>query len=206
MNNTYKKITLVFGLFIMLSSSVLAQDTQTTAPPRNDSLIIERSSPDTVMLQSYASRYNPRKALLYAAILPGLGQIYNKKYWKLPLVYGGFTWIGIWVNNYNKSYKEARSELFYRLENGYEKDGDVRPGNNYTTLSYRNAVDRLRRERDFMIILMGGMYLLQIIDAHVDAHLKEFDLNPNLQVKLQPMIEQDAVLGRQTGISLTIKF
>jgi hypothetical protein len=57
-----------------------------------------------------------------------------------------------------------------------------------------------------MIILMGGVYLLQIIDAHVDAHLKEFDLNPNLQVRLEPMIENDQMTGRQAGFSIFIKF
>jgi hypothetical protein len=57
-----------------------------------------------------------------------------------------------------------------------------------------------------MIILMGGVYLLQIIDAHVDAHLKEFDLNPNLQVRLEPMIDNDPMIGRQAGFSVFLKF
>ena len=76
-----------------------------------------------------------------------------------------------------------------------------------TTLKqYRIAVDKSRRERDYMIIIMGAVYILQIIDAHVDAHLKEFDLNPRLQVSIEPMMEQTPVLGRQTGASLVMKF
>jgi hypothetical protein len=57
-----------------------------------------------------------------------------------------------------------------------------------------------------MNILLGGMYVLQIIDAHVDAHLKEFDLNPNLKARIEPTIEQSQMLGRQTGVSLYITF
>jgi hypothetical protein len=57
-----------------------------------------------------------------------------------------------------------------------------------------------------MVILMGGMYLLQMIDAHVDAHLKEFDLNPDLKVSIEPTISQDAMTGRQTGIAVIFRF
>ena len=122
--------------------------------------------------------------MLYAAVVPGMGQIYNKKYWKLPLVYGGFIAIGYAINFYQEGYTKYKKELYYNLENGYTDDNDIRPGDDYTTSNYRKIVDQYKRERDFMIILMGGMYLLQIVDAHVDAHLKEFDLNPNLQVSI----------------------
>ena len=190
-----KKRGLVLFLLFMLSMPVLrAQDS------------LFNQSRDTVALKSYAARYNPNKALLLAAILPGAGQIYNKKYWKLPLVYGGFIALGYSINFYNGLYKSYKKVLYYNLEHGYTDDSDFRPGDQYTTGSYRNGIDKAQRERDFMVILMGGMYLLQIIDAHVDAHLKEFDLNPNLQVKLQPMMEQDAMMGKQTGFSLVFKF
>ncbi len=158
------------------------------------------------MLKSYAKRYDPQRALLLAAIVPGLGQIYNKKYWKLPLVAGGFIGIGYGFNFYNTNYQKYKKELFYNLENGYEADNESRPGENITTGTYRTAVDFYRNKRDLMALLMGGMYLLQIIDAHVDAHLKEFDLNPNLQVSIQPSINQNDLIGRQSGVSIIIKF
>jgi hypothetical protein len=134
-----------------------------------------------------------------------MGQVYNKKYWKLPLVYGGFISIGYGINFYNQLYKEYKHELFINLEQGFGEN-EIRPDTRTTTRGYRVAVDRAKRERDFMIILMGGMYLLQIIDAHVDAHLKEFDLNPDLQVSVEPMMEQNSLIGRQTGVSLVIRF
>lgn len=166
-----------------------------------DTIFIENQ--DTVLLKSYAKRYNPRKALLLAAIVPGLGQIYNKKYWKLPLVYGGFYLIGRQINFYNDIYTTYKFQLFTNLETSATKS-KVYPY--YTTDQLRRIVDKSRRERDFMVILMGGMYLLQIIDAHVDAHLKEFDLNPNLRVSLEPTITQDALIGRQTGMALVFRF
>lgn len=177
-----------------------------------DSLIItsdstfQRAVADTVILESYASRYDPRKALLYAAVVPGMGQIYNKKYWKLPLVYGGFFGFAYGIDFYQKGYTKYKNELYYNLENGYEEDGDIRPDDTYTTANYRRIVDLYKRQRDFMIILMAGMYLLQIIDAHVDAHLKEFDLNPNLQVSVRPVMEQTAMLGNQKGFTIVLKF
>lgn len=166
-----------------------------------DTIIIENQ--DTVLLQSYAKRYNPRKALLLAAVIPGLGQIYNKKYWKLPLVYGGFYIIADGMDYYNNIYTRYKGQLFANLEN----NRDVSPVSPfYTTAQLRRIVDRARRERDFMVVLMGGMYILQMIDAHVDSHLKEFDLNPNLHVSLEPTISQDALIGRQTGVALIFRF
>lgn len=184
---------------------------------RGDSVIVEsrdtlivQGGPDTVLIESYAKRYDPRKAILYAAVLPGLGQVYNKKYWKLPLVYGGFYGIGYGLNWYNKLHKEYRGYLFDNLEKGIGENGENpdQPSKlrGYTTASLRTLEERTRRERDFMIILMGGMYILQMIDAHVDAHLKEFDLNPRLQVSLEPSIDANPLAGRTTGVALVIRF
>jgi hypothetical protein len=169
-----------------------------------DTIFIENQ--DTVLIKSYAKRFDPRKALLYAAVVPGLGQVYNKKYWKLPLVYGGFFLIGNGINYYNKIYTTYKGQLFHNLENNLGATGKNPDYPYYTTTQLRRIVDRARRERDFMVILMGGMYLLQIIDAHVDAHLKEFDLNPNLRVSLEPTVTQDALIGRQTGVALVFRF
>jgi Family of unknown function (DUF5683) len=161
----------------------------------------KQAIPDTVEIKSYATQYDPNKAALYAAVLPGLGQVYNKKYWKLPLVYGGFIGFGYGINFYQTGYKKYKAELFDVLETDapYSTSG-------YTEDQLRTIVDRYRRERDFMIILMAGMYLLQIVDAHVDAHLKEFDLNPNLHVKLQPIWETDMLTGRSAGFSIKFRF
>lgn len=193
-----------FAVFLLIVLGCLSHSlhAQKTTP---DSVQVlkpgNQQSTDTIQIKSYADRYDPRKAALFAAVLPGLGQIYNKKYWKLPLVYGGLGATIYAVNFYEDLYKDYKGQLFYILETGEatSKEG-------YTEDQLRSAIDRSRRERDFMLILMAGTYILQIIDAHVDAHLKEFDLNPELQVKLQPFLNNDIMIGRQAGFSLLIKF
>ena len=76
----------------------------------------------------------------------------------------------------------------------------------YTEDQLRTLIDRSRRERDFFLILNGFWYILQMVDAHVDAHLKEFDLNPKMQVRLEPMLDNSALTGRNTGVALKIRF
>jgi len=182
-----KKVLFTFSLYFIIIGAFAQAENKTAK--------------DTVELKSYATRYDPSKAALYAAILPGLGQIYNKKYWKLPLVYAGFIGFGHGISFYQKGYKKYKSELFDVLETGndYSTSG-------YTEDQLRTIVDKYRRERDFMIILTAGMYLLQIVDAHVDAHLKEFDLNPNLHVRVEPIMETDVFTGRTAGFSLKFRF
>jgi hypothetical protein len=189
---------LIIAAILLVSVPVWGQDA--------DSLIVT-SETDTALIKSYAKRYNPRKALLFAAVAPGLGQIYNKKYWKLPLVYGGMYVIGKYgIKFYGDIYKEYKAHYFFNLENGLKGENDINPNVDLSTGQLRRILEKARRERDFMVILMGGVYLLQIIDAHVDAHLKEFDLNPNLRVRVEPTIQRDAVLGKQSGVSLVFRF
>lgn len=193
----------LFIIFFIAAFRLVSAQTAIVVTEDGDTVVTQ--APDTTLIKSYADRYSPRKALLYAAILPGLGQIYNKKYWKLPLVYGAFGYMGYWTGRYQQGYKKYKIQLFYNIENKLGESG-VNPESGFPTSYLRTVVDRFRRERDFMIILMGGMYLLQIVDAHVDAHLKEFDLNPDLQVSIEPMMRQDEMVGRQTGVALIIKF
>ncbi len=191
----------IFAALSVLAFHAIAQDSLQIT---RDTIFIETQ--DTLLIESYAKRYNPRKALLYAAVVPGLGQVYNKKYWKLPLVYGGFYLLADGIDHYNSIYRTFKAHLYYNLENNLGAGAAINPATKRTTNNLRRVVDRSRRERDFMVILIGGMYILQMIDAHVDAHLKEFDLNPNLRVRVEPTLRQDELTGRQTGLSLTFRF
>lgn len=195
---------LLIAAFIVLIIPAVAQESDSLRSPETLQLL----EADSAKMAEYAKRYDPRKALLYAAVFPGLGQIYNKKYWKLPLVYGGIGIIGYWIHYYQDIHNEYRGHLFFNLENNLARDNDLNPNVNLETGQLRRIVDRARRERDFMIILMGGMYLLQIVDAHVDAHLKEFDLIPQFKrrVSIEPTVSQSAWAGVQTGISIRFRF
>jgi hypothetical protein len=154
-----------------------------------------------ISIDTYSKRFNPRKAMLYSAILPGMGQAYNKKYWKVPLVYGGLIGFGLVVDFYNNQGNKYRNELFELLNTG-QKKGQL--GLDETQL--RTIIDQARRQRDYFLIITGFFYILQMVDAHVDAHLKEFDLNPKLKVKIEPMMENNYYTGTSTGIAIKFRF
>jgi hypothetical protein len=168
----------------------------------NDPIIVDREQEVNIEeIESYADKFVPRKASLYASVLPGAGQIYNKKYWKLPIVYGGFIGLGLAINFYDKQYDQFRSDLFNLLQ-----DDTFVPASGANEAQLRSAINSTRRDRDFYTIMTGVFYLLQILDAHIDAHLKEFDLNPELKVAIDPMLERPSFANFSAGISIKLKF
>lgn len=192
--------TLTLLALCIASFHVYSQDsTQVQSTPI--AIEVEASDPlDSAAMAKLAKRFNPQKALLFSAVLPGAGQVYNKKYWKVPIVYGGFVFLGYFIDTYNDNYLFYKEELFKELND---------PGSSSTGLAetdLRSYTDEYNRERDFFIILTGLWYMLQIIDAHVDSHLKEFEVNPNLNVRIEPSFKQDMLLGRQSGFSVTFRF
>ncbi len=192
----------VIGLFCILAASAIAQDVEIVRDtiPSTDSLLIRKGG-KVITIESYAKRFQPRKALLYSAIVPGMGQVYNKKYWKVPLVYGGLISLTYLAIQYNKLYIKYSDQLYGVLETP-----SIPSPNGYTESQLRTLIDTYRRQRDYFIILDGFMYILQIVDAHVDAHLKEFDLNPQLKVSIHPTVQQNGLTGRTSGFSITLKF
>jgi len=191
---------------LVFSSAVQAQKSSKSSKReihnQSDTLIFEGEPLDSAaLIEMEASRYIPRKAGLYSAVLPGLGQAYNKKYWKMPIIYGGFIGLGFGINFYNNLYNKYRGELFDILESG-----ENRSASNLTEETLRRGIDKYRRERDFMIVLTAVLYFLNIADAHIDAHLKEFDLNEKLKMTVAPTLNQTYYASCQAGLSVTIKF
>lgn len=154
-----------------------------------------------VTIETYAKRFDPRKALFYSAVLPGAGQAYNKKYWKVPLVFGGF-WGLISVIRYYDAYQLQYKNTLFNIIN--YPNQQVYPGitNAAAEPEVRNRIDFARRQRDYFAILTSFFYILQMVDAHVDAHLKEFSLNPKLQVRLEPTLSP----MQGIGMGLTVRF
>ena len=157
-------------------------------------------------------RQDPNKALLYA-LVPGLGQIYNRKYWKLPLVYGAFMGCMYAITWNNKNYKDYSTAYFDIMEDyqkvlAAEKDGQkyegpwqeswtifVRNGEESTYVSnaqfqenLKRRKDYFRRYRDLSIIITVGVYAISIIDAYVDAQLFDFDISPDLSLHWSPEV------------------
>lgn len=145
----------------------------------------------------------PSKAAFYSAIVPGLGQVYNKKYWKVPLVYGGLgTGIYFFANN-NKKYHQFRDEYKKRL-NGTSDPNDPY----FKNLSNSKLIDGQKfyqRNRDLSALITAGIYILNIIDANVDAHLMQFNVNENLTIK--PDFNQNEIdFKRNYGLTLNYNF
>lgn len=171
-----------------------------TVPALPDSVVMTKGG-RIINVRSYAKRFNPRRALLYSAVLPGMGQVYNKKYWKLPLIYAGFYLLTKNAVAYNNLYIKYKEELYGTLETPA-----IPPPSGYTQTQLRTLIDNYRRQRDYFIILDGFVYILQLVDAHVDAHLKEFDLNPQLKVSLRPTVQPTGLMGHSSGFTFTLKF
>ena len=137
------------------------------------------------------SRIN--KATTLAMICPGAGQIYNQSYWRVPIVVGGFASTIYCIDWNNRGYQ--RFKKAYRLMADYDANPEAYPngsqdefGGRYAASFLKNLRNSYRRNRDLCIILTAGLYILQIIDAHVDAHMRDYDISKDLRVSLTPTI------------------
>lgn len=147
----------------------------------------------------------PAKAAFYSAILPGLGQAYNKKYWKIPIVYGGIG-AGLYFYTWNnKKYHEYRDEYKARLDGTKVLDNEESIYGALTEESLIRGQKFHQRNRDLSALITAGIYLLNIIDANVDAHLMQFNVDENLSIR--PEIYQNEIDYKyKTGIRLTYNF
>ncbi|MCR4583945.1 MAG: hypothetical protein K5764_10410 [Prevotella sp.] len=143
-------------------------------------------------------RPSPQRALWLALVIPGGGQIYNRKYWKLPIVYGGF--IGClyamnWNNNMYKDYSQAYLDIMDNDPTTESYNKFLHLGSKVTAQNesrykdiFKKRKDRYRRWRDLSFFVLVGVYALSVIDAYVDAELSTFDISNDLSMKVEPTI------------------
>ena len=149
-----------------------------------------QQTPDTMNILA------PAKAAFYSAVLPGLGQIYNKQYWKLPLVYGAIG-TGLYFYNLNVTeYNRFRTAYFNRL-NGLPDEFPM-----YSTDVLIRAQKIYRRQRDTAMLLTVLAYVLNIVDANVSAHLKQWNVDDNLSFR---PVQFSTGSGQALGFGLQIK-
>lgn len=137
---------------------------------------------------------NVKKATTLSLICPGAGQIYNKSYWRAPIVWGGLAsmiYVIDWNNRGFQRFKKA-----YSLRADYDRNPDLYPNGSvdefhgrYSATFLKNLRDSNRRNRDLSLLLTAGLYVFQAVDAHVDAHLQDFDVSDNLTVDIKPLID-----------------
>ena len=179
---------LILTLSLLFSVSAWAQvETDSIAiadePVSPEIVAVDGSSIET---PDYLNMKNPIRASLYSAILPGMGQIYNEKWWKAPLVWGVLgTGVGF-VIYYNNEYKEFRGYYLDKLY-GYQLENPTL--NNMSVEQLANIQDDRKRSRDYAIALTALGYVLNILDATVDAHLFGIKKDPDLS--FQPIILQN---------------
>jgi len=185
---------------------LVAADTLTTTTVKVDSTKIGN---DSVVVKKVRV-YNPKVAALRSAILPGLGQIYNKKYWKLPIVYGALGVSGA-VFLYNlKNYKDTRfaykAKYNASLSTATHADtlllDQIKPPlGRYSLETLRYYRDSFRRDIDYSVVVFLILWGLNVVDAAVDAHLKAFDVSPDLSLYIKPGHSQ---MAGTNGISLVL--
>ena len=146
---------------------------------------------------------SPAKAAFYSALVPGLGQAYNKKYWKIPIIYAGLG-VGIYSYSFNqKKYHEYRDEYKRRLAGTNNPNHPIY--GNLDDDRLINAQKFHQRNRDLSALITAGIYILNIIDANVDAHLMQFNVNENLSIS--PDLNQNEIDYKyNTGLKLTYNF
>jgi hypothetical protein len=153
-----------------------------------------------------------KKATTLSTIFPGAGQVFNKSYWRVPIVLGGLASTIYTIDWNNRGYQ--RFKTAYALRVDYDNNPDKYPGGAadefrgaYSATFLKNLKDSYRRNRDLCIILTAGVYLLQILDAHVDAHLQDYDISDDLSMNLEPYFDYTTV-GTQPvyGVNMCFKF
>jgi len=195
---------LILAVFLLaFCSSVVAQEDQKEDKKKNpnniptEELTVEAGS----IIKDPIDPLSPARAAFYSAVLPGLGQAYNKKYWKIPIIYAGLG-IGIYfyIDN-NKEYNRYRDAYKRRLA-GFEDDeffGTV------TTDGLEEAQKQFGRNREISLLVTLAIYALNIIDANVDAHLLQYNVDDNLSLKPHYKLNEFDNTG-DLGLTLNFKF
>ena len=165
-----------------------------TLSPENSRVAMKRNGGAPIK-EITVRRPDPEKATWLALIIPGGGQIYNRKYWKLPIVYGGFVGC-LYAYNWNgqmyKDYRQAYLDIMDSDPNTDSFKDFFRPGYNfeankeYITNVFKKRKDRYRRWRDLSIFTFIGVYAISVIDAYVDAQLAGFDITEDINLSIEP--------------------
>lgn len=188
-----KRIIFIIAVLFSVTSQLKGQlDTSAAVKARDKKAVYARARTATIM----------------SACLPGLGQIYNKKWWKVPIIYAGIGGFGYMFYANNVNYNNYRAALIYSVNNGGYASID---GRTYSTDQLQRQKLVYRKYRDYGVVGMGAIYVLNIIDANVDAHLKTFDVSDDLSMHIGPWHTVNPAGGAfgfsmAQGISIKLNF
>ena len=213
---------LVTFLFACLFSTYLCKAQETIEPETQqvDSLKTDLKRDNVVVIDSLIMTKEainplaPSKAAFYSTVVPGLGQIYNKQYWKAPIVWGALGG-SIYMYSFNNDNYQRFRTAFKRRQAGFTDDefydlaGDNEPGQapDFDVGDLENQQERFQEDRDLWLVACIVIYALNIIDANVTAHLKQFNVDDNLSLDFQPYLDMNPITNNPNyGMALTVKF
>jgi hypothetical protein len=198
------RLLLIIALVYTSCSFALSQEVSDST--QNKMIVAEsgiEADGEIEVIETDTLRDRPNTAALYSAVLPGLGQIYNKQYWKLPILYGGSVVLAYFLNYNHQNYIQYRDGLI-AINDQDERTEPFDPS--LDSSDYERATDYWRRNRDLLIIGALLVYLVNIVDAHVDAHLDAFTISDDISMRVEPDIDQTAMNTGIYGLSLKLTF
>ena len=169
---------------------------------------------DTLTIHGEKKLHYPRKATMYSAVLPGLGQIYNRQIWKVPIIYGAFVGFGIAIE-WNQSRYLKVKRAYFDVNDGNpntqsykEISPDVDEFNRPSNLNtkYLNAIEGYSRQRNLVIIGTVAFYILNVLDANVNAHFIDFDISEDLSLNFEPVSVDPLTNNPIFGATLSYNF
>ncbi|WP_133250031.1 DUF5683 domain-containing protein [Marinifilum breve] len=200
----------------------------------NSKVQAQKFTADTVQVESSVKIHSPHKATMYSVILPGLGQAYNKKYWKIPILYAGIgatiyaiNWNTKNFNKYKDGFRDFSLYYDYKYQSpdletpipepdsksyeglytdGFDFENSSATFDNWFKTQLQNNKDSYKHDRDLSYIILAGVYVLNIIDAAVDAHLMNFNVNEELTIRVEPAVSYSAFTGNTLGFRCQITF
>ncbi len=185
----------------MLGLLLLSMTASEVAFSQTDTSKVEIVKTDSVKIKK---PHSPLKATIMSVALPGLGQVYNGKWWKVPIIYGAFgglIYSSVWNHQKHSLYKKA-----YLIRIDDDPDTVDEFEDRYTEGNLRELTNFYQRNRDLSLIFTGVIYVLNIIDATVDAHLKDFNVSDDLTLKVRPTLHQTGPdLVPAVGLTLLIR-
>ena len=150
----------------------------------------------TVISAQESKKITPKIAGIYSAIIPGAGQIYTKKYWKVPIIYAGLITSAFYIKENNNSYQLYKNAYLKRINSNDSDDFYVQ----YSNSDLATLSNYYRRNREISILCLVGTYILNIVDASVSAHLFDYDVSDDLTLHIQPIYFSEV---NATGLSLS---
>ncbi len=188
-----KRLLRFFLIFILLVYSVTYSFSQ-----------VKDSASVAIHKDTLVKKHSPKKATIMSVCLPGLGQVYNKKYWKVPFMYAGFAALGYMFYQSRTNYIDYRDAYIIRIDTTASKVVD-KYATTISTTDLFNLQQHYEHNRDLSLIGLGLLYMVNIIDASVDAHLFTFDVSDDLSLKIHPDVIYNTA-ANYYQMRLTVKF